>query len=660
MTTQRDDINDTLLDITRYHGKSIVSLMLDIQKSTLAQDKKLSIIKNLECLRPASDQSFLLSRHWINAIEDHDYVALSYTWDSSNDEDRKVGGYMVQTRDRAREFRSPVRDCVFDRIIKYMRRFQLNLLWIDRHTIKQRSCNQTPCIHPHCNQKRHALQAMDLIYKLSNHPVALLQRCFHSRFDMMLLARILGGELVTQHRQAPRFRLSEKTSRQEAGNALTLLKDITSDLWWTRTWTFQESYRAGTAMHLLIPHVPALERQKRSSFINLFSDINEELCINSVSFSYEATRLCLAFEGIQPQTPAEREAIGHVLTTAGRYTITLKKHESMTPTIISDIEHRNVKKPWDRLAVVANCCQYPVRLDVEELQRKKHSLSLSMLVMSLLNGEILSNGRSCESPSQMTVSKFLKAQSFKGFYSPLNRRSLSFNKGCRFPHVRLTPDGIFTKGHLWKLGRAITSHDVDEQTAWVDNSTGKLTLRERKRLTQLANTLRSLGYSLIERRIRRCLSLDSERDQGYFDNESYSERYMRMMGSELVDAIDSGMTLRLGSLWDPSGQPSPYRAVFICDGGDGVGQSQGSESVLIFTAFRPKFQGSNGNDTNDVDRHVSLEVQHKGCVEDAGNIVPRLYTKGWRLGLCYFERSPRVDVVFPWPAGLETMTSGLH
>ncbi|CAM1507982.1 Fc.00g048300.m01.CDS01 [Cosmosporella sp. VM-42] len=142
-------------------------------------------------------------------------------------------------------------------------------------------------------------------------------------------------------------------------------------------------------MRLLIPHKSFLEEQKRSYGIGTYDKIYGELCINSVAFSYEATRLCLAF---QPRTKKEIDAIRHILTTAGRYTVLLEEHESMTPTIISAIENREVKKPWDRLTIAANCCQYSIRLDVQKLHQQHHSLSLSILTMCLLNGEILYNG----------------------------------------------------------------------------------------------------------------------------------------------------------------------------------------------------------------------------------------------------------------------------
>lgn len=51
----------------------------------------------------------------------------------------------------------------------------------------------------------------------------------------------------------------------QAEDTLQLLRDITSDLWWNRAWTFQENYRSSDWMMLLMRHTPSLERRKNMS-----------------------------------------------------------------------------------------------------------------------------------------------------------------------------------------------------------------------------------------------------------------------------------------------------------------------------------------------------------------------------------------------------------
>ncbi len=114
---------------------------------------------------------------------------------------------------------------------------------------------------------------MDLVYQRSEHPVALLGRPLWTRAELQLLARILSGDLVDN----TKFRLSAATNIYEATEALLLLYEITRDKWWGRAWTFQENYRGGTRMRLLIRHNPMLENQKFQH--PMFGKIPGELCV---------------------------------------------------------------------------------------------------------------------------------------------------------------------------------------------------------------------------------------------------------------------------------------------------------------------------------------------------------------------------------------------
>ena len=64
----------------------------------------------------------------------------------------------------------------------------------------------------------------------------------------------------------------------------------------------------------------------------------------------------------------------------------------------------------------------------------------------------------------------------------------------------------------------------------------------------------------------------------------------------------------------------------------------------VFTSSCPA-----GENSGDIDKHVSLEVDLRGSVSEDR---PRLITKRWVNGLCFFDGCRRRDVVFPWPASL--------
>lgn len=273
-----------------------------------------------------------------------------------------------------------------------MRAVGVDLLWIDQHSIFQKIPPKyeviTDCSHPPYNHNREGMQVMDLVYHLSDHPVGLLGRPIVSGRELKFLADLLLQNLVLEIEEGS-FRPSKRLTAEEAWDVLAMLSEIASDDWWQRGWIFQENYLGGVNMRLLISHPADLVNVKQYSRDRdgrpLFGVAQGELCFQSVLFSEEATKFCRALEqsgalDIEARLPSSktgREAIKGVLSAAGKYTILLDPSTPMTPTLVRDVERRDISKPWNRLAITANCCQYSVRLKPERL-RFKHSLSLSV------------------------------------------------------------------------------------------------------------------------------------------------------------------------------------------------------------------------------------------------------------------------------------------
>jgi hypothetical protein len=286
-----DDKDQSLHRLSLTHRESIISQLVDIGSESNQQEhaKYLPFVQYLQCLRP---EGLELRRTSINAFYEKQYIALSYTWDASEYEDEESGRYYVEGWNDNGLEQSKVRNCVLDRVVSYMRYTNMQLLWIDRLCIRQDVCDDACTHHIHCTQKRDAMQAMDVVYQFSSHPVAVLGRPVQIESELHILADILSGALVVGDEP----RLSRKTTVREARKALYLLYEITQDRWWRRAWTFQENYGGGVRMRLLIRHDPSLERQKPRH--RGFGNIPGELCVLSVDFSREATRLCLAFRKV--------------------------------------------------------------------------------------------------------------------------------------------------------------------------------------------------------------------------------------------------------------------------------------------------------------------------------------------------------------------------
>ncbi|KAK7213069.1 hypothetical protein V2G26_020247 [Clonostachys chloroleuca] len=462
---------------------SIVPQLLNVQEYREEIPKMWKYIRHLEVLCPPSDAGLRLDwspprvplkRHWINARKEKRFVALSYTWKESKHEHKTHERYAVQARDKTRYFPCKVRDCVFERILKYMRVHDIFYLWIDRYCIAQKACGVHHCKHKKCATKRNALHTSDLVYGNSEFPVALLGRQMKQEQELRLLAKIMRGRLAVGRIDGTR--LSRKTRKKVRG-ALTLLDNITSDRWWTRAWTFQENYRSSTKMTLLIHHPSNLESTK-GEFADVFGYVPGELSIQSTSFFKHTTLLCQAALA----AGLESDMVHRILHAAGRYSMLLHESESMTSRIIADLQFKEVTVESDILAIIANCCTYPVRLDVKSLD--KEDLSVNILALRLLNGEVFNNGRGrnqdLTQPKPTTESFF-----FPQFEAPPKHRRLTYNKHCRFDAVYLTSAGVKTTGHLWKLGKLIRTDELLPDPLRLKPS--EPTLVTRDRLKQLVN-----------------------------------------------------------------------------------------------------------------------------------------------------------------------------
>ncbi|MCJ1426498.1 hypothetical protein MMC29_004401 [Sticta canariensis] len=470
------------------------------------------------------------------------YIALSYTWDASEDEDATLGAYSVKVRPSARPVVSKVRNVILDRAIAYMKYVQCKNLWIDRECIRQ---DQSP-------EQELAIQSMDLVYSRSRFSMALLSVRINNSRELYLLTRLLRGEFTAYSS------IQDAPCSNEVEELLMLLNRIVSNRWWSRTWTFQVDYRASIFMKLLLRHAPMLERQKRSarkcSGENLFGILEGEICISSADFRTECSELCTAYQK-QTSNPEARQICRRIIERAPKYTVLLRntnEHDeriiqnSMSPMIFANIGAREIKKDSDRLAIAANCCIYPVRLHTEDLRKTDCSLSLAMLALYLFNGEIIINDNRGYKPLDLNLYDILKQESLKDFMPPFGNE-LTFAKDCRFVDVELSHSGVETVGHVWKLGDTVWTDTLSGCRLPYDYEGCFLSREERRTRKKLIQILR------CRRLAARCKRLIGKHEtylRQDLKNElsSFSKVYKGTMAGEIVDAMEKRKTFRLASL----------------------------------------------------------------------------------------------------------------
>ncbi|KAI1757216.1 heterokaryon incompatibility protein-domain-containing protein [Xylaria castorea] len=680
------------------HG-SIVSAVLDIQNLQNHAITRNNWIKSLECLYLATDRdseptgkrqrlangdsvtssytSELLRRTYLDPVSDsergREYVAVSYTWDLSEDEEEQescqsFGGYLIESRKTGEPAQpSNVRDVVFKRALYYAEHMKCETIWIDRECVDQ----------DEANEKETAIQNMHLVYSLSRWPIALLTRTIQTADELDLIVGLLLEDL----------------REEEESAALELLDDITSDLWWKRAWTFQEDYRASTRMTFLIPHTSNLEHRKQTAPRGMYNrpllgSLPGEICIKSTDFRRCATKFCLQYKQKQP----EAEYIcNKILTTAGKYNVLLQDGQSssthssisrsMTPTILADIGRRRIYAESERLAIAANCCGYNVRLDTTALNSRSSSLSLSMLALYLLNGEIVENHpRLRHGTLKDSVFTYLAKQSLHSFRPPVDE-GLTFIKSCRFVDPVLTPLGTQTLGHLWRLGKVIRPRPLKSNK-----------YRTLSPLETLASDLQYNTYGKSYEELALALATyirESSTTSRLNKNQRYGGRsplvrarqcgWRSWMADEVEAALLEGKALRLASVIDP-GNPegyAPYNAIFVGEDADDWEDEEDDDGyappTYVFTSIRPPKEHAR---FEDIPKHVSLEVElewlqrareheheeAKSTSRPAGEHstepgLPKLYIKRWLNGLCFFGGYPRQPVLFPWPADLLATSS---
>ena len=315
--------------------------------------------------------------------------------------------------------------------------------------------------------------------------------------------------------------------------------------------------------------------------------------------------------------------------------------QSTSLGILSDIGKRDSQDVVDRLAIFANCCGFPSRLDTESVRRAGYGLSTCLVALCLLNGEIFRNDEtgpsSQESPDSLdvldyTVEEFLRKFLFE-FNPPGTAYRLSLIKCFRLVRVSLTQHGIRTPGWLWELGEIITftgreRQEVDWMIAASENDPSKgneLSPVEKYVLWELVRKLNAKRYRDFADYLVDYMRKD---ENGIL---SPSKSFTDKMIETVVQGVVDGRPLRLACLYGEV-QPS---AIFVSPS-----KEIGDHNLpLAFTSW------SNGGGT-ELEKFVSLEVRHDG-ISIRGD--KRLYTRSWINGI-WSTWGRRMDhFVFPWP-----------
>ena len=187
------------------------------------------------------------------------YVAVSYCWDSFRTVNNAVGDprrFKINERGKLRDLRCP--PSVLHRAICYAIRRGVELLWIDQECIDQTDEDD---VQAH-------LQCMHLIFGEAEHAVGLLSFEISTWTQFMALMKLCVLANTPEHAR----NFLRDSSLVEF--MICLMKSVSRDRWFTRTWVYQERYSSFESLQLLCPLSDKVKARLQSSHgENLGEDI---------------------------------------------------------------------------------------------------------------------------------------------------------------------------------------------------------------------------------------------------------------------------------------------------------------------------------------------------------------------------------------------------
>lgn len=340
-------------------------------------------LKALQISSPNADDEFLsfCDIHSSSAdmrqvmVDPAAYVAESYCWnrekidwfDAGDEPPIEVCNEGADTRS------STVPPDVLSRAVTYSKSRNINAVWIDQECINQ----DDPV------EKEAAIQAMDLIYQGSDHPIAILEFCFETQAELDVFVSIADI-------QSFEFDPSQIETLGE------VLGSLVNEQWFSRAWTLQEATSAGVSMLLLIgcsglnkpPYFGSIPGEFEIStwvfqeaMVNGRNLIEEGLAANAWSDTSDAiyasncADVLWNFIPTNVPGPLTRKEVSH-------------RQDCYAAQAVTFLRHRQNSCFPDRLAILANICNYKHRVSTMILEDPEYSFSTCALTLAILNGDM--------------------------------------------------------------------------------------------------------------------------------------------------------------------------------------------------------------------------------------------------------------------------------
>ena len=392
------------------------------------------------------------------------YVAISYCWNRSGASwfpSKKAPRVRIKQNDGSLVVSE---SDVILRALRFASCRGCRHIWMDQFCI-----NQNDPV-----DKQDGIQAMDLVYQSSQHPVAILESFIDTQERMRAFSSLFTGEMV------------EESQLEDLDEALEILAE---DAWFTRAWTLQEAVSSGLSMRVLIGCDRSLTKPKEFGFIS--GEIGTTLWDIQVAMITARNWMeeflaagSLEDEGVAISISNCADTIYNMMPdilpagtawSDSRPRASSDRQTCTAAEAVNALQERKNSVFSDRLGIIGNLCDFEIRLQSDVLEQKDFAFSTCVHTLAILNGDTSLLGRYSDPYCRSYLSRdgrnsvgFLSdptdsaERSFGFSWGPVPWGSLrnieyfdQHDEALKLEPATLSLEGLRVRGTLWSIDSSV-------------------------------------------------------------------------------------------------------------------------------------------------------------------------------------------------------------
>ncbi|OCL15254.1 hypothetical protein AOQ84DRAFT_224322 [Glonium stellatum] len=319
------------------------------------------------------------------------FIAVSYCWPSEVAQTKGNSGeqpYLVLEEDlTVRPIRAP-KD-IIDRAVDFAVQNGFRMIWIDQECIEQ----------DNEEEKERGVQAMDVVYLRAHTSIGLFRTAFNEQRHLDALSLFFEWR-IGDSLPGPGLKTLERFGAMHLESLAEALSMVVNDRWNTRAWVLQEAFASSGNMILLFPRAEDVTimdwslicHEISSTDVAIRLDLMDRCVSESIAFFNELPQGSPAIKLEDWKSTLDRLRWFHPRmrpsTTINFDIEDFKPRRTCNAAVaLSFLRDRNNSLTADRLAIIANLCNYRLRLDTAKLEKSQYRLSTCILMLSLINGD---------------------------------------------------------------------------------------------------------------------------------------------------------------------------------------------------------------------------------------------------------------------------------